>query len=409
MTNYKILDNCVACGSNELKSFFDLGLQPLANSYKKSKNEHEKFFPLGVNFCKNCFHVQLTHVVNPDLLFRDYSYVSGVNKPMLEFFEWFAEMSVNKFINKPKTVLDIGCNDASQLDYYKKLGLETYGVDPAENLFVNTSKRHNIVCDYFKNGLLNKKFDLVTIQNAFAHNYDQLEMLLAAKSVLADNGLLFIQTSQGDMITNGEFDTIYHEHISFYNINSMNEICKRANLNLVDVIRHPIHGNSYIFIISKNQTNHDHIQNLINQEKTLGYYSYDTFTAFGMKANQNVSKIKNKVNELKNKGYKIVGFGAPAKGNTFLNFSKLELDFIIDETPQKKNKYTPGMGIPIYGLESFDDIEHNHPVCFLVLAWNYYPTIKQKIMRQRNMFHMHHNDVYLTYFPEYKEEKIQLV
>jgi len=272
MTDYKILDNCVACGSNDLKSFFDLGLQPLANSYKKSKNQHEQFFPLGVNCCTHCFHVQLTHAVNPDLLFKDYSYVSGINKPMLEFFEWFADMSVNKFDNKPKTVLDIGCNDASQLDYFKKLGLETYGIDPAENLYADTSKRHNIICDYFKTGLLNQEFDLVTIQNAFAHNYNQLEMLLAAKSVVKDNGLLFIQTSQGDMILNGEFDTIYHEHISFYNINSMNEICKRANLNLIDVLRHPIHGNSYIFIISKTKQNIEHIQNLISNERQIGYY-----------------------------------------------------------------------------------------------------------------------------------------
>lgn len=408
MTEYQILNTCCACGKSDLQHFFDLGSQPLANSYKNSKNQEEKSFPLGVNFCTDCYHVQLTHIVNPDLLFKDYAYMSGVNKPMLDFFEWFAEMSLTKFDATPHTVLDIGCNDASQLDFYKKLGLETYGVDPAENLYKTTSLRHNIICDYFKTGLLDKEFDLVVIQNAFAHNNNQLEMLNAAKTVLSDNGLLFIQTSQGDMIINGEFDTIYHEHISFYNINSMNEICKRAGLNLVDAIRHPIHGNSYIFIISKTKSNTEHLSTLIAKEKQQGYYSIETLEKFNKKAIEAAEKTKEVVTEYRNKGYQIVGFGAPAKGNTFLNYAKLDLDLIIDETPLKKNKYTPGMGVPINGLEVFDDLEHKGPICFVILAWNYYRPIKDKIIRQRNLFHMHKNDVYITYFPQFKEEYLSI-
>ena len=406
MTECKELKECIACGNTHIKSLFDLGEQPLANSYKIIANQEEKTFPLGVNYCPECYHVQLTHIVNPDLLFKDYAYMSGVSKTMLNFFEWFAQMSVDKFQTKPNNVLDIGCNDASQLDYYKKLGLETWGVDPAENLHKVTSQRHNIICDYFREGLTDKKFDLVTIQNAFAHNYNQLDMLLAAKSVLSDDGLLFIQTSQGDMILNGEFDTIYHEHISFYNIKSMSKLCDRAGVNLVDVVRHPIHGNSYIFIISKTKSNTEHLENLISKEEELGLYSDNKMEEFRNKAIETKDEIVKFINECHEKNIPVIGFGAPAKGNTFMNYSKIKPKFIIDETPLKRNKFTPGMSISIEGIEGFDKIENHKQVCFVIFAWNFYDEIKEKIVRQRSLFTKlgERNDIFVSYFPKVKVE-----
>lgn len=403
MTDCKPIDHCIACGSADIAPFFDLGQQPLANSYKLRAEDPEPVFPLATVVCKHCCHVQLTHAVNPDLLFRDYAYVSGVSKTMLEFFEWFAVKSLDHFDVRPSSVLDIGCNDGSQLDVYKKLGLETWGVDPAENLAKVTSQRHNIICDYFRKGLIDRQFDLVTIQNAFAHNNDQLSMLLAAKSVLSEQGLLFIQTSQGDMVLNGEFDTIYHEHISFYNTKSMSKICERAGLNLINVIRNPIHGNSYIFVISRSRSHPGKIQEVIDQEQALGIYSTELLDRFRANAEQSVAQVVATVERCRAQGIPVVGFGAPAKGNTFLNYAKLKLDFIIDETPMKRWKHTPGTSILIEGIDGFDRIEHHSQVCFVILAWNFYDEILAKIQRQRSLFKMQpHNDIFVTCFPKFQ-------
>lgn len=404
MIDCEPIKHCMACGSSDLTPFFDLGYQPLANSYKHRATDPELTFPLATVVCDHCFHVQLTHAVNPDLLFRDYAYVSGISQTMLEFFEWFAVKSLDQFDVRPKTVLDIGCNDGSQLDVYKKLGLETWGVDPAENLCKQTSLRHNIVCDYFHKDLLDQQFDLITIQNAFAHNNDQLSMLLAAKSVLTDQGLLFIQTSQGDMVLNGEFDTIYHEHISFYNTQSMSKICQRAGLQLINVLRHPIHGNSYIFVISKTRSHPEKISSIIQQEQVRGVYSTELLNRFKANAEQSVAEVVNAVERYRSQGMPVVGYGAPAKGNTFLNYAQLKLDFIIDETPMKRNKYTPGTNIPIEGIDGFDKLTSKGAVCFVILAWNFYDEIKAKIIRQRNLFGHNQHDVFITYFPKFKQE-----
>jgi SAM-dependent methyltransferase len=406
MEQCQTIDSCYACGSNNLKLVFDLGTQPLANSYKNKPTDTELMFPLGINSCHHCHHVQLTHLVNPDLLFKDYAYMSGVSKTGLEFFKWFAEMSFKYFTNKPTTILDIGCNDGSQLNYYKEHGLETYGVDPAENLHKITSQKHNVVCDYYKQGLIDKKFDIVTVQNAFAHNSNQLALLENIKSNVKDDGYIFATTSQADMLFNGEFDTIYHEHISFYNINSMNELCKRAGLNLIDVVMHPIHGSSYIFVISKTKDNEKHIQSLIDIERKKGLYDDEILIKFKNQAIEIVAKVKALVADCKAKGIPIVGYTAPAKSSTFLNFAKITVDFIIEDTPLKQNKYTPGTNIPILGISAFDDIDKKPDVCFIIFAWNFYDEIKEKIVTQRSLFKNTPDraDMFVKYFPNFTVE-----
>jgi ribosomal protein L32 len=150
MNDCEVINECIACGSTELVPVLDLGSQPLANSYKNTKSEHENHYPLAINRCKHCFHVQLTHRVNPDLMYKDYLYVSGTTKTQLDYFDWFARFAAEKYGSKPISALDIGCNDGSQLDYFKKYGLFTFGVDPAENLYATSSKNHTVSCGYFR-------------------------------------------------------------------------------------------------------------------------------------------------------------------------------------------------------------------------------------------------------------------
>lgn len=389
------LSECLACGGKELEEVLSLGSQPLANSYISSKDEDSVKFPLGINICKSCSHVQLTHSVDPDLMFRNYSYVSGVSKPMLDFFSEFADDVMNE-MPWAKNVLDIGCNDGSQLDCFKKYNLETWGVDPATNLFDETSKRHNIICDFFREGLIpDKKFDIITIQNAFAHTRDQLSLLEAASDLLTDEGRLYVVTSQGDMLKNGEFDTIYHEHLSFYNINSMNELCRRAGVFLSDVARHPVHGNSYIFTISNSNFLNGYIKNLSDAEVSAGVCGVEVAKKFKSQVSRTIKSVEELVDHYKRKDIPIVGYTAPAKGSTFLNASNVRPAFILDNTPMKQFRFVPGTGTPILSESSIELVSSYDSVCFIVFAWNVADVIKEKIKQARPG----KKDYVLTYFP----------
>lgn len=397
------LKECLACGSNNLKLTLDLNTQPLANSFKKNKDDKQEEFPLAVNHCKNCFHVQLTHAVNPDLMYKDYLYVSGTSQTMNDHFEWFARYSKEYFESLSKefldTVLDIGCNDGSQLNYFISDIIETYGVDPAENLAATSRARgHDIYVGYFDESFVKVSgmYDIIIAQNVFAHNYDPLTFLNNAKNVMARDSLLFIQTSQADMIKNNEFDTIYHEHISFYNINSMNELCKRASLNLIDVTKCPLHGNSYIFVISKYASRSANIENLIDMERKVGLLTEEKYKEYALKCQGIVDDLLSSLNGAAADGYTLVGYGAAAKGMTLLNYAKIKLDYIIDDNPLKQNRYTPGMSIPIVSSDILLEFHENQKIIFIPLAWNFFDEIKSKIKAKRD----NKNDLFLRYFPD---------
>jgi SAM-dependent methyltransferase len=401
-TDCEVIDECIACGSTDLIPVLDLGIQPLANSYKKNADDEEQYFPLAINRCKHCFHVQLTHRVNPDLMFKDYLYVSGTTKTQLDYFDWFADFAAEKYGDKPTNVLDIGCNDGSQLNYFQDKGATTYGVDPAENLFATSSKRHKVVCGYFTGKEFgHENFDVITCQNAFAHNFNQLELLENIRSVMHKDGLLFATTSQCDMILNGEFDTIYHEHLSFYNVKSIDALCKRAGLNLIDVVKSPVHGMSYIFVISKFAKAPRTIQNLIDIETQKGLYNEKTYNDYAMNCSNNVVQFAEIIREMRSTGVPVVGYGAPAKGNTLMNFAKEGPDFIIDDNPLKQGMFTPGNSIPIYGTDYLkSNFANVDKICFIPLAWNFFDEIRTRTKNIRSG----KKDMFVRYFPKFKVE-----
>jgi 2-polyprenyl-3-methyl-5-hydroxy-6-metoxy-1,4-benzoquinol methylase len=389
--NLQEIKKCLACDHDDLKMVLDLNNQPLANSYKNSKDAVEDSFPLAIKVCQNCHHVQLTHIVNPDLIYKNYLYVSGTTKTYVDYMDWYAKFCIEKLGHVPSSVLDIGCNDGSQLDKFKALNVDTYGVDPAENLYETSSKNHKVTCGYFDDKY-DRSHDIITIQNAFAHNPNPLELLKNCKNNLEIDGLLFIQTSQADMILNNEFDTIYHEHISYYNIKSMMLLCNRAGLNLIDVVKTPIHGTSYIFIISADRSAPSTIKNLVEMETAAGLYTNFTYTKYTSNCIEKVANFADRVDYWRAQGYKIVGYGAPAKGNTFLNFARIPLDIIIDDNKLKQGLFTPGSSIEIVGSEILGTYTEDDKVLFIPLAWNFFKEIKQRILSVRN----NPNDVFLN-------------
>jgi 2-polyprenyl-3-methyl-5-hydroxy-6-metoxy-1,4-benzoquinol methylase len=396
--------HCLACGSTDIHTALDLGQQPLANSYKDSADEPEDRYPLSVSLCHQCFHLQLSHTVDPEIIYKNYLYATGTNQTIKDYCKWFADFCL-EYCTEVSNVLDIGCNDGTQLNYFKKeksqqlQPINTYGIDPAENLFLRSSANHSVICDFFGPDAVAKlkkvKYDIIIAQNVFAHNPNPYEFIASCAELMTDNTVLFIQTSQADMVLNNEFDTIYHEHVNFFNVNSMSQLAQRSGLNLVDTIKTPIHGNSYIFILRRAAVNKNRVKNIIDLEAAYGLLNKDTYIAWESTVKTNMNQLIKTINEYRVDGYTLVGYGAAAKGNTLLNFGNIKLDFIIDDNPLKQGKFTPGTNCAIVSIDCLNDVSSDSKILFVPLAWNFFKEIKHKIQTVRT----NSNDRFLRYFP----------
>ena len=399
MSYVKENNKCLACGSDNIYTALDLGEQPLANSYKDSADEPEARYPLGVSLCHDCFHLQLSHTVDPEIIYKNYLYATGTNQTIKDYSKWFADFCLEACTDV-KTVLDIGCNDGTQLDYFKALGVGTYGIDPAENLHSRSNKNHNVVCDFFGPAAVDKlnkvDYDIIIAQNVCAHNPDPHGFVKTCSELMSDDTVLFIQTSQADMVLHNEFDTIYHEHVNFFNANSMNDLARRSGLCLIDVIKTPIHGNSYIFVLGKQSVNQHRVQNIIDLEIANGLLNIDTYDRWSETVHTIVNQLIATVNQHRQEGFTLVGYGAAAKGNTLLNFAGIQLDVIIDDSPLKQGKFTPGTNIPIVSIDYLRKQGEDAKLLFVPLAWNFFKEIKLKIQTART----NTNDRFLKYFPD---------
>lgn len=399
MEKFKPLTECLACGHHVLIPTLNFEPQPLANAFREIETTiHESRYPLSINRCESCDHLQLTHAVNPELIYKHYLYVSGTSNTLKEYSAWYAQFVREQFNYWPTSVLDIGCNDGSQLDAFKKLQFQTYGIDPAENLYATSSAKHNVVCGFWDEetaSTFGRDFDVITTQNAFAHIPDPLSYLKLAKEYLRNDGRIFISTSQADMVLNGEFDTIYHEHISYYNAESMRRLAERAGLYLIDVVKTPIHGTSYIFILAKKQLNEHRMANILAIEEQQGLHQTETYITWANNVDDLLSRLKDQIAEFRGFGYRVVGYGAAAKGMTLLNASGIELDAVVDDNPLKQGLYCPGTSIPVVSSEYIKDLPTDDLVVFVPLAWNFYKEIVAKI----NSIRKNDKDIFLRYFP----------
>ena len=443
--SYKMKDECRVCGT-KTKSLLDLESQPLANNYTRfhdtlDYNPHhinaEEKYPLHLHYCENCFHTQLNCVVHPDKLFKNYLYVSGTSQTLRDYFLNFAMSTslnffcklnnqdiaeikmLNTLCNKDSydtvkyfcksdnkdfseiKILDIACNDGSQLDAYHtfinnmELGIKitTVGVDPAENIFNNISSKkteHDIYCEFFSQTTVDKlkekygNFDIIVAQNVFAHIDYPRDFLNFTKQLMHNNSILYIQTSQKNMILENQFDTVYHEHLSFFNTNSMNLLCKQNELSLHNVYEDEIHGTSYIFEINKTlSTTYSNTDEIIENETKDGLYSRDTYDAYRLNCLKYRNNFNNKIINFKLENKNIISFGSTAKSMTVFNFCKLNnnfIDYMIDENPLKQNLFTPGSNILVCDIESLKDMPPNTVI--LITAWNFYNEIKTKIQEK---------------------------
>lgn len=400
-TDFTEILKCVACGNSDLVSTLDLGLQPLANDYLQEGSEFETY-PLQLNYCIKCSHSQLSIAMNPSRLFRNYLYISATSETLNSYFDSLSSMIFNVHGVSGK-LLDIGSNDGSFLSKFKDTNWMSIGIDPAINLIPSSNSLGvTTIPDFFTEriaSLLTSDFDVIVAMNIFAHTNDPIGILRGIFNCLSENGTAYIQTSQADMFISGQFDTVYHEHISFFNVKSMKTLVQRSGLYLNDVTIVGIHGNSYLWKISKkSQNNGNFARELFELDN--GFNSEDFYIKFKALSLNKVKEVNLIINKYRKQKFKIVAYGSAAKGNTFMNFAGINLDLLFDDTPQKIGKISPVGGIKVSDPMQLESIKE--PLLIIIPAWNFATEILKKIRTLRK----DSNDMYLTYFPEITIEKV---
>ncbi|HIF02736.1 MAG TPA: class I SAM-dependent methyltransferase [Nitrospinaceae bacterium] len=376
---------CRICGSSKLAMFLDLGFSPPADQFKRKDQlkEEEVYYPLEVCICEECCLVQLNYVVSPEVLYRnDYPYESSTTKTGRKHWEAFAERTVSRFnlINND-LVVDIGSNVGVLLEFFKERKLKVQGVDPAANIVLLAKKRGiNTICDFFNQGVVEtilKKYGkamIITATNNFAHVDDLENYMENVQRLMADNGIFIFEAPYlASLIRMVEYDTIYHEHLSYLSVKPLVSFFRKFEMEIFDIEQVDIHGGSFrAYVGYKGQREvSDIVDKVIIEEENTGLYSMEKLREFANKVKQNKKELQSLLFSLKNAGKSIVGVSAPAKGMTLLNYcgiGKDTLDVITEKSELKIGRFSPGMHIPIVPDSYLLD---NQPDYALLLAWNF--------------------------------------
>lgn len=389
---------CRLCNGRDLKLFLNLEMMPLAGDYlTKEKVGKEKFYPLEVWFCQSCSLVQVLNVIGQDTLFFDYRYLSSSTVTLSNHFADFANEVTKKFLKKGDKVLEIGSNDGVLLKPLKKLGIKAIGIDPARNVNMLARKQGlEIVDGYFNRQValgIKKKFGKVRAvfaNNCLAHINDLDEVFLGINSTIEDKGILIFEVHYiVDLLKKFQFDTIYHEHLCYYSLTSLQPYLKQFGFEIFDVKRIPIHSGSIRVYAQKEggiQRRTQNLTKLLRLERRQKVTSLQTYTEFAKKVEIARESITQLINKLKKEGKRIVGYGAAGRGNILLNYCKLDfrkIDYLVDESPERIGRFAPGAHIPIYALTRF---RAERPDYALILAWSYLKEItnKEKVFLQNN-------------------------
>lgn len=384
--------NCRYCDNHLPETFLDLGVMPLANSFiEESKKEEEEFVcPLSITRCDTCGLVQLTHVVPADLMFSHYLYVSSTTKTFKTHFAEYAKQAKSKLQKKDRGLaVDIGSNDGLLLSCFQNEGMTAVGVEPALNLSSEANKNgFKTLNKYFNEECVNLitkeygKADIITANNVFAHIDDVQDVCRNVNKLLDDNGIFIIEFPyMAVMLEDMVFDMIYHEHLSYINITPLKYLLKKFDLEIFSIDRVASHGGSLRVFIKKVKGSYpiDKIMDdLLKMELEKGYNEMPAYTKFAEKVQAVKNTLIQFVNENKSSGKSIAGYGAPAKGNTLINyclFNDKQIDFIVDDNPLKQSMLSPGAKIPIVPGAYL----HEHPTDFLIIfAWNFAKEIIEK-------------------------------
>ncbi len=392
MNNYRLEQKCRICSGKNLKIILDLGEQSPANSFigQNELNSTESKFPLRLFWCTDCYLVQLLDIVDKEYLFKNYFYMTSASKPIVDHFKKYAQEVYKEFLEgkDDSFVVEIGSNDGSLLSEFKKLGTSILGIEPATNLS-NLANQSNITTKntFFssqvsKDIIKSRNASVVVANNVIAHVEDLQDLMDGIKILIGDNGVFIFEVPYlVDLIKKLEFDTIYHEHLSYFSILPLLKLVEQFGLEIFDIRKQLVHGGTLrIFVSKKNNFKvSDSIDNFINSEYEMGLNKNSIYDIFSANVKNLKIQLKELLIELKKEKKSLFGYGASAKGNVLLNYCEIDntvLDFIIDTTPTKQGKYTPGTHIPIYSPKKILDKGDNDIA--LLLAWNYESQIIEK-------------------------------
>lgn len=404
MNHQLIRLNCRLCGSTELLPSLSLAPTPPANEFVDNRDAQD-LFPLDVNQCDNCGHVQLGIVVDPHRLFDNYVYVSGTSPAFVRHFESYAQTMVSRFgLTHDDWIVEIGSNDGTLLNCFKQLGCSNvYGYEPAKEIARTAANSFgvHVVVDFFNtltasyfphfasvvDPLSDGKAKLVVANNVFAHVGNLDEIAENVKVILHDDGVFVFEVSYFvDVINKCLFDTIYHEHTSYHTVDPLVGFFAKHGMSLFDVERVDTHGGSIRCYVDKGVRA---VENSVAQLRIMegamglvadcaGFYSFNALGGLKTKIGVLKHQLTARVRELKSQGKKIAGYGAPAKATTLMYEFGLgpdEIDYIVDDSPWKQGLLTPGKHVPVVSSQHLVD---DKPDYLLILAWNFADVIIAK-------------------------------
>jgi len=390
MTNRAI---CRFCKAELCHSFVDLGMSPLCESYLRldQLNQMEAFYPLHVFVCDRCFLVQLEEYVNPEHIFAEYAYFSSYSDSWLEHCRHYADQMIERFtLDAQSLVVEIASNDGYLLQYFVEKKVPVLGIEPAVNVAkVAVDRGIPTLVQFFGAGLASelarsgKQADLLAGNNVLAQVPDLCDFVAGMKILLKPRGVLTLEFPHLlRLMGSNQFDTIYHEHFSYFSFLTAEKIFEAHDLILFDVEQLDTHGGSLrIFGRHKEDSSKpitSRVKDMRAMEQAAGLLHLESYRSFAEGVKRTKRELLQRLIEIKGAQKSIVAYGAPGKGNTLLNYCAIGTDFLdyaVDRNPYKQGRYTPGMHIPIY---SPSRIGETRPDYLLILPWN----LKEEIMGQ---------------------------
>jgi len=373
-----------------------LGPTPLANSFLSDKEEfsQEPSFPLDVYFCEECSLVQLLDVIDPEVLFRHYIYVTGTSDTIAEHNVELAEtVSAQAGLKANDLVVEVASNDGSLLRCFKARGFATLGIEPATNIAEMASAQGIETLNQFFDSAVGQKVRssrgparLVIGNNVFAHVDEPRDFLLGCRHLIDDDGYVVIEVPYlREMIDKLEYDTIYHEHLCYFSASALLRLFETVGLVIARIDRIPVHGGSlrvYGTPKTGSRTHSEDAIRLCREEAEAGLTRLETFQEFASKVERNRSAVRTLLKQLTEEKKKLAAYGAPAKGSTLTNYCGLNnrlLPYCVDKNPLKIGHYTPGMHIPVLPVSA---LLEQQPDFVLILAWNF----AEEIIKQQDEF-----------------------